>query len=197
MVGQPRSNRWLTSYADKHIAYVVRMVYKTAERLWQPGEVKDRLLHNALLESYALNSRTLYQFFHRYGKRRRSDVGVEDYLPSGIDPAAEFPQPDCGTAAQCEKAGKLVAHLTEEREEMLDGEKQYFVHDMAKYLHTLVERLTEVADPQRLGTELQGIHFPTLPDITSATAATLSFIDGEPSVTIDLDGDPEPDVADE
>ena len=92
---------------SKHLLYEIEMFYYAGKWLCDPTNGDDALLKNAVLESFLIHTRLLYNFF--YGNRFKDDVIAEDLLsdgPTEKPPLLEHIQ---------EPINKRVAHLAESR----------------------------------------------------------------------------------
>jgi len=105
----------LREMARRHISYEIKMLRELAAGLQGKG-VGPRTMRNALLESFLVHYRNLYDFFYpEFPSRRRlpHDVSASDYLPDRKRWRKKRPEMDPEKSAENrERVNCLLAHLT-------------------------------------------------------------------------------------
>ncbi len=113
----------LSDYADHHLTYEINMLLWTASMLIPLRGLSDltpipRIIHDSLLESFAIHARNLVDFLYIRADRKRqdkaTDVIVQDYIAAETLSDA---LPDIAPVLSIvnQKANKQVAHLTQDR----------------------------------------------------------------------------------
>ncbi|MBI2032178.1 MAG: hypothetical protein HYT09_00880 [Candidatus Levybacteria bacterium] len=88
-----------------HIIYEFMMFRRTSEFLMSP--ISDQLMKNIIIESFAIHSRTLFDFFYK-NRGQPDDIIALDY----IHPNKKFNPAKEGLSNLSQKANKQVSHLT-------------------------------------------------------------------------------------
>src|SRR6266853_1327643 len=108
----------------EHLEYEIRMLYYTGEALLKrdPKYAIEDL--NALLESFAIHCRSLFNFFYRDGKK--DDIVAEKFFDPQTNWASARPIETSLPHLQCaaKRTDKEIAHLTETRLAMIGTESQ-------------------------------------------------------------------------
>lgn len=103
----------LREMARRHISYEIKMMRELAEGLQGRG-VGPRTMRNALLESFLIHYRNLFDFFYPENKRRLPfDIAASDYLPDRKRWRHSRPDVDMKQVAENrERVNCLLAHLS-------------------------------------------------------------------------------------
>ena len=105
----------LREMARRHVSYEIKMLRELAAALQGKG-VGPRTMRNALLESFLVHYRNLFDFFYpEFPSRRRlpHDVSASDYLPDRKRWRKKRPEMDRKQSAENrERVNCLLAHLT-------------------------------------------------------------------------------------
>jgi hypothetical protein len=103
----------LREMARRHISYEIKMLRELSAALQGKG-VGPRTMNNALLESFLIHYRNLYDFFYPENKRRLAlDVAATDYLPGRHRWRNSRPKADMKKVVENrERVNCLLAHLT-------------------------------------------------------------------------------------
>ncbi|MBP6913383.1 MAG: hypothetical protein KBC00_02110 [Candidatus Levybacteria bacterium] len=91
--------------AVEHIIYEFMMFRRTSEFLTSP--IQEQLLKNMIIESFAIHSRTLFDFFYK-NRSQSDDIIALDY----IHPGNKFRPSKTGLSNLSQKTNKQVSHLT-------------------------------------------------------------------------------------
>lgn len=102
----------LREMARRHLSYEIKMLRELSAALQGKG-VGPRTLNNALLESFLIHYRNLYDFFYPENKRRLPfDIAATDYLPAPhwrkVRPKADIKK----IVENRERVNSLLAHLS-------------------------------------------------------------------------------------
>lgn len=113
--GFQKDENGLREMALRHISYEIKMLRELADALQGKG-VGPRTLNNALLESFLIHYRNLYDFFYpEFPSRKRlpHDVAASDYLPNPKQWRKRRPDLDRNRVVENrERVNCLLAHLT-------------------------------------------------------------------------------------
>ncbi|PYP88926.1 MAG: hypothetical protein DMG65_14460 [Candidatus Angelobacter sp. Gp1-AA117] len=113
--GFQKDENGLREMALRHISYEIKMLRELADALQGKG-VGPRTLNNALLESFLIHYRNLYDFFYpEFPSRKRlpHDVAASDYLPNPKQWRKRRPDLDRKRVVENrERVNCLLAHLT-------------------------------------------------------------------------------------
>jgi hypothetical protein len=104
----------LREMARRHLSYEVKMLRELADAL-QGNGVGPRTMRNALLESFLIHYRNLYDFFYPdFPSRRRlpGDICAGDYLHDSKRWRKRRPETDAKLRENRERVNSLLAHLT-------------------------------------------------------------------------------------
>jgi hypothetical protein len=117
VIEKPRSlekdENALREMARRHISYEIKMLRELSAALQGKG-AGPRTMNNALLESFLIHYRNLYDFFYPENKRRLSlDVAATDYVPGRHRWRNTRPKTDIKNIVENrERVNCLLAHLT-------------------------------------------------------------------------------------
>lgn len=139
--------------SEHHLKYEIDMLLFDAHSLCQLQSNKSepqRVCTNAFLESYAIHLRNIMEFLW-YSKNRSDDIRADDFNPTGCaknsisrkssiktDKIAGFSFSDLR-----DKINKQISHLTSQRTEYKDEEKQW---DIIKITCCISKYLTDYLD---------------------------------------------------
>jgi hypothetical protein len=117
----------LRSYAMKHLYYELWMLQEAAKRLLHDGNVhRDRVVKNAMVESTCVHARALAAFLYpEKFARRDGDVTAEHYIVDLATWTRERQDMPPILVLVKERAGKEIAHLTSDRKEYDDPDKEW------------------------------------------------------------------------
>jgi hypothetical protein len=103
----------LREMARRHISYEIKMLRELSAALQGKG-AGPRTMNNALLESFLIHYRNLFDFFYPENKRRLAfDVAATDYVPGRHRWRNSRPKADIkSTVENRERVNCLLAHLT-------------------------------------------------------------------------------------
>lgn len=96
--------------AFEHLAYEIEMLYLVAQEL-QKDWTGKQVLQYALLESFAIHTRVLNDFFYSEKRKKRDDIIAVRFSPTWEKPPEKTP---ILRKASC-RVNKEVAHLTYDR----------------------------------------------------------------------------------
>jgi hypothetical protein len=100
----------------------------------------------ALIESFAIHFRNLFEFFYNQSPRD-TDVVAVDFFE---DPAAWSVTPSSVLVAARKRADKEVSHLTVQRKNVAAPDKNWPVGDYFKQMSPTVYKFVETASPKKL-----------------------------------------------
>ena len=143
-----------TKGASKPVEYEIRMLGRTRNMLRQ-GEVPVAgELHDAVLESFAVHTRNLIEFFFGTPKDRKDDVRAEHFFgdPTRWREIAGDKPPDFAEAQK--RANKQISHLTYARVGLTQEEKGWLIADLGRKLLDLGVKFVAAADEDRMGPKL-------------------------------------------
>ncbi len=135
------TDKELQDYADHHIQYEVDMLTYSAGTLGFLAPHGDQgflpwVIKNGLLNSFSLHARNLINFLYSgtVGNPRSTDVIIEDYVDAGIVSDSLIPITKlCKKAIT--KANKQVAHLTLERIQYEQANKEWEFKEISKDIY--------------------------------------------------------------
>lgn len=138
--------------ASAHVAYEIGMLVKTCKEIEKcpPTDPEKRTYHNALLESFTIHTRNLYDFLYEYG--RSDDIVAIDY--SDQVTAWRDPKPDSLVCIKNE-ISKRLAHLTYRRTEIGPEAKSWPVGRIANDLKEVLQRFLDHVDEEKLHPDLK------------------------------------------
>lgn len=134
--------------ASAHLRYEIEQLSAAAGALrrdfWANApRYMAKTAHNALLESWTIHFRALYDFL--YGKPRDDDMRAGDWFPGGEWPTIREGPSDALKAART-RVNKDIAHLTYDRLNR-QGENVFWPHhDVVDSLRTDLFRFIENVD---------------------------------------------------
>jgi len=136
--------------ALRHISYEIKMLRELANALQGKG-VGPRTLNNALLESFLIHYRNLYDFFYpEFPSRKRlpHDVAASDYLPNPKQWRKKRPDLDRKRVVENrERVNCLLAHLTLRR--LKYRNRSWPDRKMANTIEALIEQFVKELPLQR------------------------------------------------
>ena len=138
-----------TKGLSEHVVYEINRFFETHGMLVR-GEVESgTVLHDAVLESFALHLRNLVEFF--FDKVKWPDNARAEHFFS--DPAVwhELRGGDNYLTAAQTQGHKQITHLTYDR---IGADKRWFVGDLAEKVHGVVRTFLDNAEEARMGPEL-------------------------------------------
>jgi hypothetical protein len=142
----------LQAYSVKHLYYEVWMLQETAKRLLHDMTIhQDRVMKNAMVESCCIHARALSAFLYpeRFA-RRDGDVTAEAYvlnMATWLDERGEMP--DILVIVK-DRTGKEIAHLTTDRKEYDDPDKEWPLDEIVAALRAQLKSFIGHAAPVKL-----------------------------------------------
>jgi hypothetical protein len=148
----------LIAYSREHVRYEISMLVDCGHLLSRSfqseSETVVTVLHNAVLESFAIHLRNIVDFLYPGKNVKLTDVLADHFFPQGKRPAAFQSLPPELQAAR-ERAHKQVNHLTTGRLIAGDPGKVWITSRLVDAtLNVLVEFVRE-ASPARLDPSLR------------------------------------------
>jgi hypothetical protein len=134
-----KDEQTLKEMARRHLSYEVKMLRELADAL-QGNGVGPRTMRNALLESFLIHYRNLYDFFYPdFPGRRRlpHDVCARDYLRDTRRWRKHRPEGDSKFRENRERVNVLLAHLTFRR--LKYNSRSWHDKKMASMIETLLQ----------------------------------------------------------
>jgi hypothetical protein len=169
-----RNSGELRTASDKSICYELDMLNETADIL-QKGQA-DKVLHDALLESFLLHARNLYEFFNptQFIKGKEDSVIADDFLdvPNSLGKA------DISSFDK-DKANNLLTHISYSRAaEYLDDEGWPYLK-IQEEINTAMKIFVEKVDNSKIGDKLRSYKFTLksnipIPDAVASTGDAVS-----------------------
>jgi len=118
---------------SEHLYYELWMLLSVTRALsygmFGPGSIT-----NALVESFTIHFRVLYDFFWQQTKSHKDDVLLCDFIPT----ASEFPSPPSFLKTLYTRVNKQAAHLTFTRLDYPDDEKGWPFLSVWQAMHSVV-----------------------------------------------------------
>jgi hypothetical protein len=138
----------LAEMARRHIGYEIKMLRELAAALRGEG-VGPRTMRNALLESFLIHYRNLYDFFHPELRRHRlpGDTVATDYLPDAGRWKGRREQFDKKSSENRERVNAQLAHLTYRR--LRYDTRKWPDRAMAKRMEALIDEFVRELPPSR------------------------------------------------
>lgn len=119
--------------ATHHVVYEI-MMFKVTSQLLTSG-ITDQALKNVLLESFAIHSRNLFDFF--YKKRVKDDMIVDDFV-ANIQAFKKHKSKKRDLKNLAKKDNKQVSHLTYARLNYNLKTKRWRISDITSRLNVTV-----------------------------------------------------------
>jgi len=140
-----------TAGVSKHVEYEIRKLIETHNALVR-DEVSEEL-HDPVLESFAVHTRNLIEFFYDRVKWP-TDARAEHFFsdPAKWKKLAGEKPPDFEEAKA--KVDKQISHLTYDRVGLTQEEKGWLVQDLALRLFKLSRDFVMNAEEDRMGEKL-------------------------------------------
>jgi len=135
--------------ASEHLCYEIWMLQAVARELLS-GRVGQRVLNNALIESFAIHTRNLLDFLYS-GNPWEDDVIAEDFFPPAEDWAKERPEKSELLGKIHGRVGKEVAHLTYGRLYVTREAKKWDFRTIADDINKTFERFLAIVPKHLLG----------------------------------------------
>ena len=106
---------YTTDESFKDLLYEIEMLDNTVLALNNPNAPKDQFFKNLLVESLAIHTRVLLDFFYCDEKKYKDDIIAQDFLPSNIEWSKIRPPMADILKESKNKVGKQIAHLSLDR----------------------------------------------------------------------------------
>ncbi len=146
----------LRAFSISHLYYELWMVQETARRLLHDDTVHhDRVVKNAMVESFCVHARSVAAFLYpeRFA-RRGDDVNAEKYIADAAQWLRERgAMPDILVLVK-DRTGKEIAHLTTERKEYDDPDKEWPLVQIVEALHATLKVFMRHAAQNRVNDSL-------------------------------------------
>lgn len=124
---------------EKALAYEIDMFRKTC-RIFFSGDRRPLFWHNLLIESLALHTRVLIDFFYCDIKKYDDDIIAQDLLSPNIIWSELRPQLSEILKEAKEKADKQLAHLSKVRITLeKEGRKGWKIFDIFNEMNRIIE----------------------------------------------------------
>ncbi len=180
----PLSDEQLKTWADEHLDYEVGMLSFAALALYERREQERDEVSNVLLESFAVHTRCLRDFF--FGERDRRhprDAFARDFCQPGAWESARGPIPPALAELDARKRyGHEVVHLSYDRSTVPAGIKDWPVGKIMGELAALLNAFSVTALPSRLSSDLMELLAPTGVDpmthVLPVSVATIAQMTG-------------------
>jgi hypothetical protein len=140
------SDQELLDYSGEHLLYEIQMFQWMAKTLVTKSSAFESLERCALIESFAIHLRNLFDFFYNQSPRD-TDVVAADYFD---DPAAWSERPSSVLIVARKRADKEVSHLTLQRKDAADPDKNWPVGDYFKLMQPTVQAFVRTVSLKRL-----------------------------------------------
>lgn len=122
------SQEKLQKIAFEHISYEIEMFEYTGERIEKGGLSLGE--NNAMLETFLLHARCLYDFLYPSENVRADDVLADDFFDEPSKLRSKLPVKLAISSYLKSRTGKEVAHLTYERLNVTPEQKQWRVDEV-------------------------------------------------------------------
>ena len=138
----------------------------------------DRLMNNALLESFCIHARNVLDFLYFSKSRHPDDLSAEDFLVGSGGWNGQMPEPlrDIYKAV-C----KRVAHLTTVRLSITPDEKAWKYSEITKDICACLRKFIDLVPKEKLGqrwdvVKTAGFEIPSLSASTHGATHTLGLL---------------------
>jgi hypothetical protein len=118
---RPSANR-LRRFAEEHLLYEAGMLYEVTGKLMNRHHEDDRVVQNALLESFGVHNRNLIDFLWVDGPMKDTDAIARDWIEGW-----EAPEMSERLANVKDRVGKEMVHLSYNRLDVAEDEKGWTV----------------------------------------------------------------------
>ncbi|MBI3476089.1 MAG: hypothetical protein HY010_10180 [Acidobacteria bacterium] len=140
------SDQELLDYSGEHLLYEVQMFQWMTKTLLTKSSEFEALERCALIESFAIHLRNLFEFFYHQSPRD-TDVVAADYFD---DPASWNGTPSPVLVAARKRADKEVSHLTLQRKDAADLDKNWPIGAYFNEMRSTVQEFIATASPKKL-----------------------------------------------
>jgi hypothetical protein len=149
----------LLEYSREHLLYEVMRFISTAQILtsydfsrFQPEELR-LVFHDAIVESFAIHTRNLIDFFYPGPGRKQDDVLANHYFENQVRPSS-FPQISSVLGDARERAHKEISHLTARRKSGKSADKDWPIAGLESEIRQLLLTFAREAAPTKLTPDL-------------------------------------------
>ena len=135
---------------SEHLLYEIQMLFGTVEALATsdcPTDPKNKIIHNALLDSFAIHSRALLYFLYPTNPQP-DDVIAKDFFDNSSEWVEE--QSECLKPIR-KPINKRVAHLTYYRLNVKPKEKAWQYTNIADEIGKTLSKFLHKVPPSRVG----------------------------------------------
>ena len=140
------SDQELLDYSGEHLLYEVQMFQWMTKTLLTKSSQFEALERCALIESFAIHFRNLFEFFYNQSPRD-TDVVAADYFDN---PASWSRKPSSVLVAARKRADKEVSHLTLQRKDAGDPAKNWPVGAYFNEMRSTIQEFVATASPKKL-----------------------------------------------
>lgn len=143
----------LIAYSKEHVQYEISLLvacgHLSTHQFRSESTDLATVLHNAILESFAIHLRNVVDFLYPGTSVKVTDVLADDFFPQGKRPVA-FPSLPAKLQAARERAHKQVSHLTTGRLTAADPGKVWMPTDLVKETLSVLVEFVRQASPDKL-----------------------------------------------
>ncbi|SRR6266700_5035033 len=145
------SDQKLLDYSREHLLYEIQMLQQMVKTLNTKSSAFQPLERYALIESFAIHFRNLFEFF--YNKEpKKTDVVAADFFD---DPAVWNVSASSVLVIVRKRADKEVSHLTLQRKDASDSGKNWPVDDYFNQLRPTVCTFVDTASHKKLDAQVK------------------------------------------
>lgn len=127
----------LKKMSHEHLSYEIEMFTATAGRIVRGG--LDQVEKNAMLESFLIHARCLFDFLYPSGDTRSNDVVVDDYFSDPTEFRKKLPSTLPIESYLKHRTGKEIAHLTYDRLKISPEKKLWQLSDVHNQIADALE----------------------------------------------------------
>ena len=192
MVPERRSDADLIAISE-HLLYEISMLFGTAEALAtsvEPDEsnVGARIVHNALLDSFAIHARVLLDFLYDDDPRHGDDVTAGDFFDSADRWKKSRPAKPGLFDPVHRGVAKRVAHLTCFRSDIEPEERQWKVRQIAEEIANVLGRFFQLVPVSRICMKFREFISETVDaEAATWTLETFASFSDDGGVSLSLD----------
>lgn len=157
--GPNLSDQELQQYAREHIHYELWMFLRLGQYLMeapQPVGDQDRVIRNAVIESFVIHLRNLIAFLYSV-RVQTKDIIAADYFRDADDWYAKRPQISRELRVARERSHKEIIHLTTERISGTPPQKGWPVTALVREIKELMRLFAELASAERVDPAIQRV----------------------------------------
>jgi hypothetical protein len=170
MARKRRSDEDLVAISE-HLLYEIDLLYKTARVLATFGHAQDSkaiIIRNALLESFAIHTRNLIDFFYQ-DKPNSDQVIAQDFFDNGDLWVQQRPTKSQFLKKTSIRVHKEVAHLSYDRLKVTSEKKEWKWINIAAEIGKVLKKFHELVPDSRVSNDFDKISFQPVDEVLASS----------------------------